>query len=135
MMIRTFFLLRRSRDLAPLWAALFLAVSLSAAVAQTLVQPGQTTRPLVPPAGPTPVQTQTQPGPTPTLVTPPGPTPTQIVAGPVSTPASALYGLCQCLSDINNLDFTCPGSAAACQSNCGGNYSYVPDAQCRAAGQ
>jgi hypothetical protein len=58
--------------------------------------------------------------------------------GVVSTAATAPpapLGLCQCIADFNSLDFTCPGSVAACQSSCGTNYSYVPDAQCHASGQ
>jgi len=60
-----------------------------------------------------------------------------VQTGAVSTAAtaSAPLGLCQCIADFNSLDFTCPGSVAACQSSCGTNYSYVPDAQCHASGQ
>jgi hypothetical protein len=50
---------------------------------------------------------------------------------PAQTPMPGPLGLCQCLSDVKNLDFTCPGSAEACESSCGRNYSYVPTAQCR----
>jgi hypothetical protein len=43
------------------------------------------------------------------------------------------YGLCQCIGNPrdNTLAFTCPGSAQACASSCGTNYSFKPDALCR----
>jgi hypothetical protein len=68
---------------------------------------------------------------------PSGPPPVVMQTGAAvpATPAFGPLGLCQCISDFNSLDFTCPGSAAACQSSCGTKYSYVPSAQCRAAGQ
>jgi hypothetical protein len=42
------------------------------------------------------------------------------------------WGLCQCVGDSNKLDFSCPGSVQACQSACGTQYSFKPDAICRA---
>ena len=62
---------------------------------------------------------------------------TQIVAqGAGSAPAmSTGWGLCQCISDFKNLEFHCPGSADACQSTCGAQFSFKPDARCGAAGQ
>jgi hypothetical protein len=104
-------------------AVLVFVFSAQGAVAQTPVQPGPT--PLqASPAGLTPL-------------TPAGPAPVMMQTGAVSTAAMgpASLGLCQCIADFNSLDFTCPGSVAACQSSCGANYSYVPDAQCHASGQ
>jgi hypothetical protein len=49
-----------------------------------------------------------------------------------AVPAGA--GLCQCVAQTNRLDFSCPGSVQACQSACGTQYSFKPDAQCRSAG-
>ena len=43
-------------------------------------------------------------------------------------PAGA--GLCQCVAQTDKLDFSCPGSAQACQSACGRQYSFKPDAAC-----
>jgi hypothetical protein len=126
MMIRNLLThLRRSYRLL-LWAALVFAVSAQGAIAQT-------------PAGPTPIQS----GPTPMQAGMPAspapmtPAPGMLQTGAAvpATSAPGPIGLCQCISDFNNLDFTCPGSAAACQSSCGTKYSYVPSAQCRAAGQ
>ena len=86
----------------------------------------------------------TAPGPVPTSPYAPGPVP-----GSPSAPAAGLpldpnagvpqvavnpgWGLCQCISAANDntLGFTCPGSAQACQSTCGTNYSFKPDAACR----
>ena len=42
-------------------------------------------------------------------------------------------GLCQCIADTQKLDFSCPGSPQACQSACGAQYSFKPDALCRRA--
>ena len=76
--------------------------------------------PLVPPATP----------PTPGAATPPPMTP--VAAAPM--PAVPVdWGLCQCIADKQSLDFTCPGSADACQSACGKQFSYKPDARCRTA--
>jgi len=33
------------------------------------------------------------------------------------------------------MEFSCPGSAAACESTCGKLYSFVPTAQCRTVQQ
>ena len=52
---------------------------------------------------------------------------------PAATPAPTLpagYGLCQCISDKQRLEFICPGSAQACQSACGDRFSFKPDAMC-----
>jgi hypothetical protein len=108
-----------------LWAALLFAMLAHGAVAQTPAQPGPTPLQAAAPAGPTPL-------------TPSGPALVMMQTGAVSTAAtapSAPLGLCQCIADFNSLDFTCPGSVAACQSSCGTSYSYVPDAQCHASGQ
>ncbi|HXP05538.1 MAG TPA: hypothetical protein VN808_15575 [Stellaceae bacterium] len=51
-------------------------------------------------------------------------------AAPMS-PVPIDWGLCQCIADKQNLDFTCPGSADACQSACGKQFSFKPDARCR----
>jgi len=75
--------------------------------------------PLVPPANPT------------ALGAPP-PAPNAASAAP-SMPLPADWGLCQCISDKTSLDFTCPGSADACQSSCGPHFSFKPDARCRQA--
>jgi len=62
-------------------------------------------------------------------------------AAPVIPPAAgeaappAKLGLCQCISGKQDLDFSCPGSALACQSSCGQKFSYVPTAQCSPAGR
>jgi hypothetical protein len=109
-----------------LWIALVFAVSAQGALAQT-------------PSGPTPVQsgpTPTQAG-APASLAPMTPAPGMVQTGAVmpATPAPSPIGLCQCISDFNGLDFSCPGSAAACQSSCGTKYSYVPSARCGPAGQ
>jgi hypothetical protein len=57
-----------------------------------------------------------------------------------ATPAVAVgsgWGLCQCIGNANdsNLNFSCPGSPQACQSTCGNQYSFKPDAACRRAAQ
>lgn len=54
----------------------------------------------------------------------------------ITTPEVAVsqgYGLCQCIGTQrdNTLAFTCPGSAQACASSCGTQYSFKPDAACR----
>jgi len=41
------------------------------------------------------------------------------------------WGLCQCIADTQKLDFICPGSPQACQSACGAQFSFKPDALCR----
>lgn len=48
-------------------------------------------------------------------------------------PVPVDWGLCQCIGDKQNLDFTCPGSADACRSACGAQFSFKPDARCRTA--
>jgi hypothetical protein len=45
--------------------------------------------------------------------------------------SSAKLGLCQCISDRQALDFTCPGSAQACQSSCGQHFAFSPQVECR----
>jgi|HubBroStandDraft_6_1064221.scaffolds.fasta_scaffold45097_2 hypothetical protein len=57
-----------------------------------------------------------------------------------TTPAVAVspgWGLCQCIGSAkdSDLDFSCPGSPQACQSTCGNQYSFKPDAACRRAAQ
>lgn len=76
--------------------------------------------PLVPPA---------------TAATPPSAPPpaTSTASAAPSLPLPADWGLCQCISDKAALDFTCPGSADACQSSCGPHFSFKPDARCRQA--
>jgi hypothetical protein len=115
-----------------LCAAVILAASVHSASAQAplgTANPATTTPPAIPPRS--------------TLVAPPSPTATPVQStpapqvatqGPDDAPAVSVpagWGLCQCISDTKILDFSCPGSAAGCQSQCGGNYSFVPDAQCR----
>jgi hypothetical protein len=116
------------RILPSLALALMLAAALAGTAAAQLVPGAQSpaTHPptkLIPPAQPPSMQA-------------PAPPPTQI-AGPspdaAATGLPAGWGLCQCISDTKRLDFTCPGSAAACQASCGGHYSFVPTAQCKPA--
>jgi hypothetical protein len=63
--------------------------------------------------------------------------PISVAQAPALAPAATPQrtGLCQCISDFKNLDFTCPGSAEACASQCGRLYAYRPDALCTSAGQ
>jgi hypothetical protein len=70
----------------------------------------------------------------------PAPTVRVSPAPNAATPAVAVgpgWGLCQCIGDKNdnNLNFSCPGSPQACQSACGNQYSFKPDAACRRAAQ
>jgi len=59
------------------------------------------------------------------------------VTAPVTAPApraaaaSGTLGLCQCISDRKKLDFSCPGSAQACQSDCGQRFAFSPQVECR----
>jgi hypothetical protein len=85
--------------------------------------------PLAPAASPAPAPAMTPapvmaPAPTATLAPAPGDTP------PVALQAG--FGLCQCVSDTEKLDFSCPGSPQACQTACGAQFSFKPDALCRA---
>jgi hypothetical protein len=86
-------------------------------------------------------------GAAPALTPPPpatmAPAPTMPVSqapNAAATPAVAVgpgWGLCQCIGNANdsNLNFSCPGSPQACQSTCGNQYSFKPDAACRRASQ
>ena len=88
---------------------------------------------LLSPALSSPAVAQTAAGPTPTTLASPLPS-----TGPgpaASIPVGGPLGLCQCISDVKNLDFTCRGSAQACQSACGQNFSFKPDAVCHSAGE
>jgi hypothetical protein len=39
-------------------------------------------------------------------------------------------GLCQCVAQTDKLQFSCPGSVQACETACGKQYSFKPDATC-----
>ena len=118
--------------LLPLVLALLTPALVHAAFAQQQLAPGaraptaQTPAPL---ANAPPLVPATTP-PAPTTATPAG---TMPAAGAAMPPVPVDWGLCQCIADKQNLDFTCPGSVAACQSACGTQYSYKPDARCRQA--
>ncbi len=118
------------RILPSLALAMMLAATLMGTAAAQLVPGAESpaTHPptrLIPPAQPPSMQAPAPQQP-----------PTQIAGPAASASANGLpagWGLCQCISDTKRLDFTCPGSAAACQASCGGNYSFVPTAQCKPA--
>jgi hypothetical protein len=55
----------------------------------------------------------------------PGTAPPDQGAVPVTT-----VGLCQCIANFKDLQFSCPGSADDCHSQCGDRYSFVPMTQC-----
>jgi hypothetical protein len=118
--------------LLPAALALFLPVLFHSAFAQQQLAPGaraptsQTPAPLAgaPPLVPAPAATSTG------AATPPGAIPPTAGAMP---PVPVDWGLCQCIGDKQSLDFTCPGSADACQAACGKLFSYKPDARCRPA--
>jgi hypothetical protein len=52
-------------------------------------------------------------------------------AAPRAAAATGTLGLCQCISDRKKLDFSCPGSAQACQSDCGQRFAFSPQVECR----
>jgi hypothetical protein len=117
---------------------LIVAASVHGAAAQQLLTGAQppTARGAPPLATPQP-----RPGPTPFSPQTPAPAQTAVPAQtspPAQTatlaPSSTGFGLCQCIGDANKLNFSCPGSVAACQSACGAQYSFKPDALCRAPG-
>jgi hypothetical protein len=98
-------------------------------------------------AAPTPrASAQTQPASAPASQLPPAAIPPAMQTPPLSgaPPASQTAdvnpavsigdGLCQCVAQTNKLDFSCPGSVQACQSACGTQYSFKPDARCRPPG-
>jgi hypothetical protein len=116
----------------PLFLAVLLPVLAHTASAQQQLTPGaraptaQTppplanAPPLIPAATPTAPPAATPPATAPGAATP-------------MTPLPVDWGLCQCIADKKNLDFTCPGSADACRSACGNQFSFKPDARCRQA--
>jgi len=116
--------------LVPLALALFLSAVFHNAFAQQQLAPGAqapTSQAPAPLAGAPPlVPPATPPGPG--AATPPG----APAAAPMP-PVAVDWGLCQCIGDKQSLDFTCPGSADACQAACGNQFSFKPDARCRTA--
>ena len=116
----------------PLVLAVVLPILAHTAFAQQQLAPGaraptaQTPPPLV---NAPPLIPATTPAAPPTA-TPPATAPG--AAAPM-TPVPIDWGLCQCIADKQNLDFTCPGSAEACRSACGNQFSFKPDARCRTA--
>ncbi len=63
------------------------------------------------------------------VIPPAASAPAPAAAAPAAS--SAKLGLCQCISDRQALDFTCPGSAQACQSSCGQHFAFSPQVECR----
>jgi len=114
--------------LVPLALALFLSAVFHGAFAQQQLAPGAqapTSQAPAPLAGAPPLVPAATP-PSPGTATPPG----APAAAPVP-PVALDWGLCQCIGDKQSLDFTCPGSADACQAACGKQFSFKPDARCR----
>jgi hypothetical protein len=113
----------------PLALGLFLPAAFYGADAQQQLAPGAQ-----PPAAQAPAPLTKAPPLVPAAIPPastaPAPAATPPAAAPM-VPVAADWGLCQCIGDKQNLDFTCPGSADACQSACGKQFSFKPDARCR----
>ena len=116
----------------PLALALLMQMLVHSAFAQQQLAPGakaptsQAPAPLAgaPPLVPTPAS------PAPSAAAPPAAPPPAVASMP---PVPVDWGLCQCIGDKQNLDFTCPGSVDACRSACGAQFSFKPDARCRTA--
>jgi len=117
----------RGIALPPLALALFLTALFHSASAQQQLAPGAqapTSQAPSPLAGAPPLVPAATP-PNPGAATPP--------ASPTAAPMPAVavdMGLCQCIADKQSLNFTCPGSADACRSACGNQFSFKPDARC-----
>jgi hypothetical protein len=117
----------------PLALALFLPAFFRDASAQQQLAPGaqspasQAPAPLTkaPPLVPAATPTTPTAAPAPSAIPP--------AAAPPMAPVPIDWGLCQCIGDKQGLDFTCPGSADACQASCGKQFSFKPDARCRQA--
>ena len=117
--------------LLPSALALMLPVLFHSAFAQQQLAPGAqapTSRAQAPLAGAPPLVPAVT-APSPGAATPPG----APAALPPMPPTPVDWGLCQCIGDKQSLEFTCPGSADACQAACGKLFSYKPDARCRPA--
>jgi hypothetical protein len=116
--------------LLPLVLALLIPALVSVASAQQQLAPGAQA-----PTAQTPAPLANAPPLVPAATTPPAPgAPAPPGAPPAATaqiPVQVDWGLCQCIGDKQNLDFTCPGSVEACQSACGRQFSFKPDARCR----
>lgn len=118
----------RGMVLVPLAIFLFLSAVSHGAFAQQQLAPGAqapTSQVPAPLAGAPPLVPAATP-PSPGGATPPG----APAAAPMP-PVAVDWGLCQCIGDKQSLDFTCPGSADACQAACGKQFSFKPDARCR----
>lgn len=130
-------------------AALFLVGLVAGASAQTTPspKPAATQRPItLPPAAQAPATkpatmlpaaaqapATAQPGTTqPPAAQAAGQTPGAATA---DAPVASAGGLCQCIGDEKALKFSCPGSADACQAQCGARFSFKPDATCPGAAQ
>ena len=106
---------KRGAMVLPLFAAILLCAGAVAAAQQAAA-----------PAAPAPPAA-------PAAAAPPG---APVAIPPAAeAPPTVKLGLCQCITDKKGLDFSCPGSAQACQAACGQKYSYAPLAQCPPAGQ
>jgi hypothetical protein len=119
--------------LLPLALVLFLPALFHSAGAQQQLAPGArppTTQAPAPLAGAPPLVPAPAPS-APGAPTTPGVTPPP--AASALPPVAVDWGLCQCIGDKTALEFTCPGSVEACQSACGTQYSFKPDARCRTA--
>ena len=118
----------RGMVLLPLALALLFSPVFHSAFAQQQLAPGAqapTSQAPAPLAGAPPLVPAATP-PSPSAATPPG----APAAAPMP-PVALDWGLCQCIGDKQSLDFTCPGSADACQAACGKQFSFKPDARCR----
>lgn len=114
--------------LLPLALALLLSAVVHGAFAQQQLAPGAqapTSQAPAPLAGAPPLVPAATP-PNPSAAIPPG-----APATAPMPPVALDWGLCQCIGDKQSLDFTCPGSADACQAACGKQFSFKPDARCR----
>jgi hypothetical protein len=119
--------------LLPLVFALMMPALVNTASAQQQLAPGAQA-----PTAQTPAPLANAPPLVPATTTPSA-SAAPVPAGAAPAPTAQLppvpvdWGLCQCIGDKQNLDFTCPGSVEACQSACGKQFSFKPDARCRQA--
>jgi hypothetical protein len=114
----------------PLALVLFLPVFSNDAGAQQQLAPGAQSPAAQAPA-PLAKAPPLVPAATPPASAAPAPPATPPAAAAPMSPVPIDWGLCQCIADKTNLDFTCPGSADACQAACGKQFSFKPDARCR----